>query len=37
MDMKEKIYVLNVSISFDSGKEKFEEEIKSLLGINDEK
>ena len=37
MDMKEKIYVINVSISFDSGKEIFEKEIKSLLGINNEK
>ena len=37
MDMKEKIYVINVSISFDSGKEIFEKEIKSLLGMNDEK
>ena len=37
MDMKEKIYIVNVSISFDSGKEKFEKEIKSLLGINNEK
>lgn len=37
MDMKEKIYVVNVSISFDRGKEKFEKEIKSLLGINNEK
>ncbi|MBR3655107.1 MAG: tetraacyldisaccharide 4'-kinase [Elusimicrobia bacterium] len=37
MDMKEKIYVLNVSLSFESGKEKFEKEIKSLLGVNNEK
>ena len=36
-EMQKKIYLLNVSISFDSGKEKFEKEIKSLLGINNEK
>ncbi len=36
-DMKKRIYVLNISIFFESGKEKFEKEIKSLLGINDEK
>ncbi len=36
-EMQKKIYVLNVSISFDSGKEIFEKEIKSVLGINNEK
>lgn len=32
-EIKKKIYIFNISVSFDSGKEKFEKEIKSLLGI----
>jgi len=32
-----KIYVLNMSITFDKGKDMFEKEIKFLLGINYEK
>lgn len=36
-EMKKKIYVLNISIFFENGKEIFEKEIKSLLGINNEK
>ena len=36
-EIKKKIYIYNIYISFDSGKEKFEKEIKSLLGINNEK
>jgi tetraacyldisaccharide 4'-kinase len=39
LDMKKqkKIYVLNVSMSFNNGREVFEKEIKSVLGISNEK
>ena len=39
VDMKaqRKIYVLNVSISFNNGRDVFEQEINSLLGIKNEK
>lgn len=36
-DIMKKIYVFNVSIKFDYGKELFEKNIKNLLGENDEK
>ena len=36
-NMQKNIYVLNISLTFDKGKDIFEEEIKSLLGINNEK
>ncbi len=35
--MQNKIYVLNISLTFNSGKKIFENEIKTLLGVNDEK
>ena len=37
MKMQRKIYVLNVSLHFKNGREIFEREIKSVLGIKDEK
>ncbi len=36
-EMQKNIYVLNISITFNNGREVFEKEIKSLLGINNEK
>lgn len=36
-EKQKNIYVLNISISFDNGRDVFEKEIKSLLGMNDEK
>lgn len=35
--MQDKIYILNISLVFESGKEIFENEINKLLGIKDEK
>jgi tetraacyldisaccharide 4'-kinase len=35
--MQQNIYVLNISLTFDNGREVFEKEINSLLGIKNEK
>lgn len=35
--MQQKIYVLNILLTFNNGREVFEEEINSLLGMNNEK